>query len=89
MHEALVDFATAVEQTPELRMVLRNPQLESSQKARILSDLAGDEELLFKNFLLLVAEKVTRRSLDDADHKRLIEDAVGELDFSVLEGNDS
>ena len=57
MHEALVDFAAAVEQTPELRMVLRNPQLESSEKARILSDLAGDEEPLFKNFLLLVAEK--------------------------------
>ena len=38
---------------------------------------------------LIAAEKVTRRSLDDADHKRLIEDAVGELDFSVLEGNDS
>jgi len=38
---------------------------------------------------LIAAEKVTRRSLDDADHKRLIEDAVGELDFSVLEGNDT
>jgi F-type H+-transporting ATPase subunit b len=36
---------------------------------------------------LLAATKVTRKSLDDADHKRLIEEAVGELDFSVLEGN--
>jgi F-type H+-transporting ATPase subunit b len=35
---------------------------------------------------LLAATKVTRKSLDDADHKRLIEEAVGELDFSVLEG---
>jgi F-type H+-transporting ATPase subunit b len=34
---------------------------------------------------LLAAQKVTRKSLDDADHKRLIEEAVGELDFSVLE----
>ena len=34
---------------------------------------------------LIAAEKVTRRSLDDADHRRLIEEAVGELDFSVLE----
>ena len=34
---------------------------------------------------LLAASKVTRKSLDDADHKRLIEEAVGELDFSVLE----
>ena len=57
MHEALTDFAQAVEETPELRMVLRNPQLESSAKARILADLAGDDDPLFKNFLMLVAEK--------------------------------
>jgi len=57
VHEALADFAAAVEQTPELRSVLRNPQLESSAKARILADLAGDDEPLFKNFLLVTAEK--------------------------------
>jgi F-type H+-transporting ATPase subunit b len=34
---------------------------------------------------LVAAEKVTRRSLDDADHRKLIADAVGELDFSSLE----
>jgi F-type H+-transporting ATPase subunit b len=38
---------------------------------------------------LLAASKVTSKSLDDADHKRLIEKAVGELDFSVLERNDT
>jgi F-type H+-transporting ATPase subunit b len=37
---------------------------------------------------LLAATKVTRKSLDDADHRRLIEEAVGELDFSVLEQNE-
>jgi F-type H+-transporting ATPase subunit b len=37
---------------------------------------------------LLAATKVTKKSLDDADHKRLIEEAVGELDFSVLEHNE-
>jgi F-type H+-transporting ATPase subunit b len=37
---------------------------------------------------LLAASKVTRKSLDGADHKRLIEEAVGELDFSALERND-
>ena len=57
MHEALADFAKAVEETPELRLVLRNPQLESAAKARILADLAGDDDPLFKNFLMLVAEK--------------------------------
>jgi F-type H+-transporting ATPase subunit b len=34
---------------------------------------------------LIAAEKVTRKSLDDADHRRLIDEAIGELDFSVLE----
>ena len=37
---------------------------------------------------MLAATKVTRKSLDDADHKRLIEEAVGELDFSVLDRNE-
>ena len=37
---------------------------------------------------LIAAEKVTRRSFSDEDHRRLIEEAVGELDLSVLEKND-
>jgi F-type H+-transporting ATPase subunit b len=37
---------------------------------------------------LLAAEKVTGKALDDKDHRRLIDEAVGELDFSVLERND-
>ena len=34
---------------------------------------------------LLAATKVTKKALDDADHRRLIDEAVGELNFSVLE----
>jgi F-type H+-transporting ATPase subunit b len=37
---------------------------------------------------LIAAEKVTRRSFSDEDHRRLIEEAVGELNLSVLEKND-
>jgi F-type H+-transporting ATPase subunit delta len=69
VNEALSDFAMAVEQTPELRDVLRNPQLESSAKASILSDLAGDDEPLFKNFLLLIAEKGRAGELEDIAHE--------------------
>jgi F-type H+-transporting ATPase subunit b len=36
---------------------------------------------------LIAATKVTGKSLDDADHRRLIDEAVGELDFSVLESS--
>jgi F-type H+-transporting ATPase subunit b len=34
---------------------------------------------------LVAASKVTGKALDDADHRRLIDEAIGELDFSVLE----
>jgi F-type H+-transporting ATPase subunit b len=37
---------------------------------------------------MLAASKVTRKALDDEDHRRLIDEAVGELDFSVLERNE-
>jgi F-type H+-transporting ATPase subunit b len=33
---------------------------------------------------IMAAEKVTRKSLDDADQRRLVEEALGELDFSGL-----
>ena len=65
MHEALADFAKAVEETPELRAVLRNPQVETTAKARILEDLAGDDELLLKNFLLVVNDKGRVAELED------------------------
>jgi F-type H+-transporting ATPase subunit b len=36
---------------------------------------------------LVATSKVTGKVLTDEDHRRLIEQAVGELDFSVLEGD--
>lgn len=65
MHEALSDFAKALEETPELRTVLKNPQLEPAAKAGILSDLAGEDDVLFRNFLQLVAEKGRAGELDE------------------------
>jgi len=39
------------------------------------------------NLTVIATEKVTRKSLDDEDHKRLIEDALSEFDFSALTGD--
>jgi F-type H+-transporting ATPase subunit delta len=74
VREAFADFAAALEQSPELRAVLRNPQLEPAAKSGILADLAGDEEPLFKNFLLLVAEKGRAGELEEIarEFERLI-----------------
>ena len=65
VHEALADFAAAEAASPELRAVLRNPQLEPSAKAAILAELAGDEEPLFTHFLQVVAEKGRAGELED------------------------
>jgi F-type H+-transporting ATPase subunit b len=37
---------------------------------------------------VLATEKVTRKSLTEEDQKRLVEEALGELDFSALSGGD-
>jgi F-type H+-transporting ATPase subunit b len=41
------------------------------------------------NLTLIATTKVTGKVLDRDDHKRLIEDAIGELDFSALEGREN
>ena len=38
---------------------------------------------------VLATEKVTRKSLDDEDHRRLIEEALEEFDFAALPGGGS
>ena len=65
VHEALSDFAKALEETPELRTVLKNPQLDPVAKAAILTDIAGEDEPLFRNFLHLVAEKGRAGEVDE------------------------
>jgi F-type H+-transporting ATPase subunit b len=34
----------------------------------------------------MATEKVTRKTLTEADQKRLVEDALSELDFTALSG---
>jgi F-type H+-transporting ATPase subunit b len=38
------------------------------------------------NLTVIATEKVTRKSLTPEDHRRLVEDALGEVDFSELAG---
>jgi F-type H+-transporting ATPase subunit delta len=42
---------------PELRAVLRNPQIDRRAKTEVLQDILGDADELVRNFLLLTAEK--------------------------------
>jgi F-type H+-transporting ATPase subunit b len=69
----------------------RQRRLEDTRKQIEAETRRALEEIRLEvvDLSMLAATKVTRKSLDDADHKRLIEEAVGELDLSVLERNES
>ena len=86
MNEALGDFAAAVAESPELRAVLRNPQLEPSAKGAILADLSGDEEPLFAHFLQVVAEKGRAGELEEIakEFERLIAREERRLDVELI-----
>lgn len=57
MHKDLADFAAAVADVPELRQVLRNPQIDPRAKAGVVDDLLGGADDLVRNFLRIAAEK--------------------------------
>jgi F-type H+-transporting ATPase subunit delta len=50
-------IADAMDDVPELRAFLRNPQIEPAGKAAVLEQLTGDADELVRNFVRLVAEK--------------------------------
>jgi F-type H+-transporting ATPase subunit delta len=65
VHEELSDFVAAMNEVPELRRVLRNPQVDPATKAGIVGDLLGEADSLVQNFLRLTAEKGRIGEIDD------------------------
>jgi F-type H+-transporting ATPase subunit delta len=57
VHEELADFVAAVHDVPELRGILRNPQLDPKTKTDVLTDIVGGADVLLHNFLRLTTEK--------------------------------
>jgi F-type H+-transporting ATPase subunit delta len=53
----LAVLAQAMDDVPELRAFLRNPQIEPSGKGDVLEQLAAEGDELVRNFVRLVAEK--------------------------------
>jgi F-type H+-transporting ATPase subunit delta len=50
-------LAQAFEDTPELRAILRNPQIDPPEKAELLAQLTEGADDLVRNFVRLVSEK--------------------------------
>jgi F-type H+-transporting ATPase subunit delta len=74
VRDELAQTVAAEAEVPELRELLRNPQLDPRARARALEDvLAGGEELL-RNFLLVLADKGRTGALEEIarEFERLI-----------------
>ena len=50
-------FATAIDEVPELRSMIRNPELDPPQKAAALEAVLADADELLRNFVRVVTEK--------------------------------
>lgn len=55
--EGLADFVEAIREVPELRELLRNPQLDARAKAAAVDAVAGESDPFVRNFLRLLVEK--------------------------------
>jgi F-type H+-transporting ATPase subunit delta len=53
----LAHLATTLDDVPELRAFLRNPQIEPAGKAEVLEQVSAGADDLVRNFVRLVAEK--------------------------------
>jgi F-type H+-transporting ATPase subunit delta len=65
VHEELGDFVAQVAEVPELRNLLRNPQLDPRARRAALEDLLAGGDELVRNFLLLTAEKGRSGQIED------------------------
>src|ERR671929_1767862 len=85
VREELEDFVEAQRHVPELRELLRNPQLDQRVKASALEELLGGEEQLVRNFLLLLAEKNRAGEIEEiaTEFQRLVAREEGVLDVEL------
>ena len=81
--EAVVAEATADGKSKREELVAAARKDIETETRRSLERIRSE----VADLTVLATEKVTRKSLDDADQKRLVEEALAEVDFSALAGN--
>lgn len=85
VRDELRAFVGAVGEIAELRELLVNPQLDSSDKVDALQAILADADELVRNFLLLVAEKGRSDELDEImrEFEALVAAEEGILDVEL------
>ena len=81
----LGDFAAQVRDVPELRAVLRNPQLDPRAKASALDAITEGGDELVRNFLRLLAEKHRIGEIEEIarEFERLVAAEHGQLSVEL------
>ena len=65
VREELATFVEAVDEVPELRSLIRNPELDPRTKAAALDAVLEDADELIRNFIRVVTEKGRAGQLDE------------------------
>jgi F-type H+-transporting ATPase subunit delta len=81
VQEELGDFVAAVRDVPELRAILRNPQIDPRAKSAAIEAISGGMQDVVRNFLKLLAEKGRIPEVEEIAREldRLIAREQGEL----------
>jgi F-type H+-transporting ATPase subunit delta len=81
VRDGLAQLAEAAAEVPELRALLRNPQLDPRAKAAALEDLLAGGEKLVRNFVLVLADKGRAGLLEEIarEFERLVAEDEGIL----------
>ena len=77
--EQLGRLVEAEREVPELRELLRNPQLDPRARRAALEDVLGESDELLRNFLLVLSDKGRAGQLEEiaAEFERLVAEAAG------------
>ena len=81
----LGDFVEAMRQVPELREILRNPQLDARAKTAAVDAVAGDGDPFVRNLLRLLIEKGRGGEIEEVgdEFERLAAIEEGQLTVSL------
>jgi F-type H+-transporting ATPase subunit delta len=85
VQQELTDFVAAVHDVPELRAVLRNPQVDPRAKSAALASITEGAQDVVRNFLRLLAEKGRIAEVEEIAREldRLVASARGQLSVEL------
>ena len=83
--QELSDFVAAVRDVPELRALLRNPQIDPRAKAAAIEAITGGVHDIVRNFLKLLAEKGRITEIDEIEREldRLVAREQGQISVEL------